>query len=68
MSGRDLTVLCREVCEELNATDDRLQANRLLLNTDKTYFMIHTHNKFDINDYSIKIRDKAIKYVRSRNL
>ena len=65
MSGRDLTVLCREVCEELNAIDDWLKANRLSLNTDKTYFMIHTHNKFDINDYSIKIRDKTIKYVRS---
>ena len=65
MSGRDLTDLCREVCEELNAIDDCLKANRLSLNTDKTYFMIHTHNKFDINDYSIKIRDKTIKYVRS---
>ena len=48
MSGRDLTVLCREVCEELNAIDDWPKANRLSLNTDKTYFMIHTHNKFDI--------------------
>ena len=25
----------------------------------------HNHNKFDINDYSIKIRHKTIKYVRS---
>ena len=44
MSGRDLTVLYREVCEELNAIDEWLKANRLSLNTDKTYFMIHTIN------------------------
>ena len=26
---------------------------------------MHTYNKFDTNDYSIKIRDKNSKYVRS---
>lgn len=40
MSGCDLTVLCEEVCEELNKLDKWLIANKLSLNIDKTYYMI----------------------------
>ena len=65
MSGSNLTALCADVCEELNVIDDWLKANRLSLNKDKTYFMIHTHNKFNINDCMIKIGDTPITYVRS---
>lgn len=65
MTGRDLTKLFEEVCEELCLIDDWLMANRLSLNVDKTYFMVMTHNDFNIGDYSVKIRDKSIKYVKS---
>ena len=50
MSCSNLTELCADVCEELKVIDDWLKANRLSLNKDNTYFMIHTHNKFNIND------------------
>ena len=43
VSGRDFKALCEDVCEELNKVDEWLKANRLFLNIDKTYFMIHTH-------------------------
>ena len=56
MSGRDLKALCENVCEELNKVDEWLKANRLSLNIDKTYFMIHTHNNHDINDCIIWIK------------
>ena len=65
MSGKDLNVLCREVCVELDKIDDWLQANRLSLNIDKTCFMIHTHYRYDINDVVIKIRDRPVTHVRS---
>ena len=57
MSGSNLTALCADVCEELNEIDDWLKANKLSLNKDKTYFMIHKHNKLNINDCKIKIGD-----------
>ena len=65
MSGDNLTVLCEEVCEELNKIDDWLKANRLSLNIDKTNFMIVTHKKYDLTDCIIKIRDTPIKHVKS---
>ena len=65
MSGRELKALCENVCEELNKVDEWLKANRLSLNIDKTYFMIHTHNNYDINDCIIRIRDRRIKHVTS---
>ena len=67
MSGRDLKALCENVCEELNNVDEWLKANKLSLNIDKTYFMIHTHNNYiyDINDCIIRIRDIRIKHVTS---
>ena len=64
ISGSNLTVLCADVCEELNVIDDWLKANRLSLNKDKTYFMMHTHNKFNINVCMNNIGDTPIKYVR----
>ena len=65
MSGRDLKALCENVSEELNKVNEWLKANRLSLNIDKTYFMIHTHNNYDINDSIIRIRDRLIKHVTS---
>ena len=64
MSGSNLTALCADVCEELNVIDDWLKANRLSLNKDKTYFMMHKHNKFNINGCMNNIGDTPIKYVR----
>ena len=61
MSRKDLKALC----EELNKVDEWLKANRLSLNIDKTYFIIHTHNNYDINDCIIRIRDRQIKHVTS---
>ena len=58
MSGRNLTALCENVCEELNKVNEWLKANRLSLNIHKAYFMIHTHNNYDINDCIIRIRDR----------
>lgn len=65
MSGKDLTRLCEDVCHELTVIDDWLKANRLSLNIDKTCYMIHTHNRFDVHDCDIRIRDTPIKYVKT---
>ena len=65
LSGRDLNVLCRDICTELTKVDDWLMANRLSLNIDKTKFMIFTHNDFDIDECTIKIRDSTLSYVKS---
>ena len=65
MSGGNLSRLCRDVCDELKLVDRWMNANRLSLNIEKTYFMIHTHNSFNIDECTIKIRDQSIKYVTS---
>ena len=65
MSGRDFKALCENVCEELSKVDEWLKANRLSLNIDKTFFLIHTHNNNDINSCIIRIRDRLIKHVTS---
>ena len=61
MSGDSLSRLCESVCEQLDKVDDWLKANRLSLNIDKTYYMIHTNTIFDSDDCVIKIRDKPIQ-------
>ena len=66
MSGRDLKALCENVCEELSKVDEWLKANRLSLNIDKTFFMIHTHNHNDINSCIIRIRDRLINNWRAK--
>ena len=63
MTGNNLKSLCRDLCNELIKVDDWLKTNRLSLNIDKTYFMVLTHNTYDINNCIIKIRDKSINYV-----
>ena len=65
MSGNNLTRLCEEVCEELGLIDDWLKSNRLSLNINKTYCMIHTHSNYDLNDCDVRIRNTPITFVKS---
>ena len=64
-SGSDLIELCNDVCEGLREIDEWLNVNRLSLNVEKTYFMVHTHSNFNVDDCKIEIRGKQLKYVRS---
>ena len=65
MSGNNLKRLCEEVCEELRLIDDWLKSNRLSLNINKTYCMIHTHSNYDLNDRDVRIRNTPITFVKS---
>ena len=64
MSGNNLTRLCEEVCEELWLIDDWLKSNRLSLNINKNYCMIHTHSNYDLNDCDVRIRNTPITFVK----
>ena len=64
MSGGNLIRLCADVCDELDLIDDLLEANRLSLNIDKTWFMVHSNYEYDVNDCDIRIRNVQIKHVR----
>ena len=50
---------------ELCKVDDWLQANRLSLNIDKTFYIIITHNNYDETDINIRIRDLQLSRVTS---
>ena len=63
-SGCNLSELCNDVCLGLNDIDEWLKVNRLSLNVDKTYFMIHTHCNFNVDECKIEMRGKRLNYVK----
>ena len=64
MSGSDLQSLCRDVSIELNRVSDWLRCNRLLLNIEKTSFMLFTHSNIVDVPLSVSIGDNLIERSR----
>ena len=62
LSGRDLDKLIRELNAELVLVTEWLKANKLTLNTVKTYYMVfHRGRRKTLNNIKLQMDDKIIK-------
>ena len=62
LSGRDFDKLIRKLNAELVLVTEWLKANKLTLNTEKTYNMVfHRGRKKTLNNIELQMDDKIIK-------
>ena len=62
LSGRDLDKLIRELNAELVLVTEWLKANKLTLNTEKTYYMVfHRGRRKSLKNIKLQMDDKIIK-------
>ena len=65
MSGSNLRQLCVDVSAELMKVSERMNANRLSLNVEKTSFMIFTHKSVNREDVLIEIAGERVQQATS---
>ena len=63
MSHRDLNILEREFNQELKKLVHWLQINKLVLNINKTHYMVFTNVHWDTSNFVIKIQETEIERV-----
>jgi len=63
VTGKDLSIMQRELNNELNLISDWLKANKLSLNVSKTHYMIFSGKKKVHKDIKILIDGKDIEKV-----
>ena len=62
LSGRDLDKLIQKLNAELVLVTEWLKANKLTLNTEKTYYMVlHSGRRKTLNNIKLQMDDKIIK-------